>query len=88
MSKKKMSDVIPMNVIACEGMCRITTWIYPDCIFTKPHKGIGSSAASAAGAVFGANELMGRPYSNHELVKFAAEGERVACGTPIADSFA
>lgn len=54
----------------------------------KPGSGIGSSAASAAGAVYGANELMGRPYTNHELVKFAAEGERVACGTPIADNVA
>ena len=54
----------------------------------KPGSGIGSSAASAAGAVFGANELMGRPYTNHELVQFAAEGERVACGTPIADNVA
>ena len=54
----------------------------------KPGSGIGSSAASAAGAVFGVNELMGRPYSKHELVKFAAEGERVACGTPIADNVA
>ncbi len=54
----------------------------------KPGSGIGSSAASAAGAVFGANELMGRPYNRHELVKFAAEGERAACGSPIADNVA
>ena len=54
----------------------------------KPGSGIGSSAASAAGAVFGANALLGNPYSNHELVKFAAEGERVACGAPIADNVA
>lgn len=54
----------------------------------KPGSGIGSSAASAAGAVYGANELMGRPYTNHELIKFAAEGERVACGAPIADNVA
>ena len=54
----------------------------------KPGSGIGSSAASAAGAVFGANELMGRPYTPHELVIFAAEGERAACGSPIADNVA
>jgi homoserine kinase len=54
----------------------------------KPGSGIGSSAASAAGAVFGANELLGRPYTLHELVKFAAEGERAACGSPIADNVA
>lgn len=54
----------------------------------KPGSGIGSSAASAAGAVFGVNELMGRPYTPHELVIFAAEGERAACGSPIADNVA
>ena len=54
----------------------------------KPGSGIGSSAASAAGAVFAANELLGRPFTNHELVPFAAEGERVACGAPIADNVA
>ena len=54
----------------------------------KPGSGIGSSAASAAGAVFAANELMGKPFSNHELIPFAAEGERAACGSPIADNVA
>jgi homoserine kinase len=54
----------------------------------KPGSGIGSSAASAAGAVFAANELMGKPFSNHELIPFAAEGERAACGAPIADNVA
>ncbi len=54
----------------------------------KPGSGIGSSAASAAGAVYAANELMGKPFSNHELIPFAAEGERAACGAPIADNVA
>lgn len=54
----------------------------------KPGSGIGSSAASAAGAVFGLNQLLGQPFSNHELVEFAAEGERAACGSPIADNVA
>ena len=54
----------------------------------KPGSGIGSSAASAAGAVFGANELLNRPLSQEELIEFAAEGERVACGSPIADNVA
>lgn len=54
----------------------------------KPGSGIGSSAASAAGAVFAANELMGRPFSKSELIPFAAEGERAACGSPIADNVA
>ena len=54
----------------------------------KPGSGVGSSAASGAGAVFAANELMGRPFTKHELIPFAAEGERAACGAPIADNVA
>lgn len=54
----------------------------------KPGSGIGSSAASAAGAVFAANELLGRPFTKHQLIPFAAEGERAACGSPIADNVA
>ncbi|MEN8187785.1 MAG: homoserine kinase [Bacteroidota bacterium] len=52
----------------------------------KPGSGIGSSAASAAGAVYAINELLGRPFSKLQLVKFAQEGERLACGSPIADN--
>lgn len=52
----------------------------------KPGSGIGSSAASAAGAVFGVNKLLGEPFTAEELVPFAAEGERLACGSPIADN--
>lgn len=52
----------------------------------KPGSGIGSSAASAAGAVFGVNKLLGEPFTASELVPFAAEGERLACGSPIADN--
>ena len=31
---------------------------------------------------------MNRPFTKHELIPFAAEGERVACGAPIADNVA
>lgn len=54
----------------------------------KPGSGIGSSAASAAGAVFGINELLGKPFSKLELVEFARKGEELACGSPIADNVA
>ena len=54
----------------------------------KPGSGIGSSAASAAGSVFAINELLDRPFSKTELVAFACEGERIACGSPIADNVA
>lgn len=54
----------------------------------KPGSGIGSSAASAAGAVFGVNELLGNPFTNKELVAFAMEGECIASGTAHADNVA
>ena len=52
----------------------------------KPGSGIGSSAASAAGSVFAINELLGKPFTKLQLVEFACEGERLACGSPIADN--
>jgi homoserine kinase len=54
----------------------------------KPGSGIGSSAASAAGTVFGINELLDRPFDKTQLVAFAQEGELLACGAPIADNVA
>ena len=50
--------------------------------------GMGSSAASAAAALVAANELFGKPCSKMELVNFAIEGERVACGSAHADNAA
>jgi homoserine kinase len=52
----------------------------------SPGSGLGSSAASAAGAAFGANQILGNIYSDLELTKFAMFGEEVACGSPIADN--
>ncbi len=54
----------------------------------KPGSGIGSSAASAAGSVFAANELLGRPFSRAELVAFAMEGEKLVSGVAHADNVA
>lgn len=54
----------------------------------KPGSGIGSSAASAAGAVFGINELLGRPFTRKELVEFAMKGEAIASGIEHADNVA
>jgi homoserine kinase len=54
----------------------------------KPGSGIGSSAASAAGVVFAMNKLLDEPFGNLELVEFSREGERLACGYPIADNVA
>ncbi len=54
----------------------------------KPGSGIGSSAASAAGTVFAINQLLGKPFNEFELIDFAREGERLACGFPITDNVA
>lgn len=54
----------------------------------SPGSGLGSSAASAAGAAFGTNQLLGNIYSEQELTKFAMFGEEVACGSLIADNVA
>jgi homoserine kinase len=54
----------------------------------SPGSGLGSSAASSAGAAFGVNELLNKPFSTLELTKFSMLGEEAACGTPIADNVA
>jgi homoserine kinase len=62
-----------------------------DIIFTRkiyPGSGIGSSAASSVGAVYGVNELLGSPFQRKDMVKFAMEGERIACGSAHADNTA
>ncbi|ANW95655.1 homoserine kinase [Wenyingzhuangia fucanilytica] len=54
----------------------------------KPGSGIGSSAASSTGAVYGVNELLGKPFNNHDLIEFAMKGEELASGVPHADNVA
>jgi homoserine kinase len=54
----------------------------------KPGSGIGSSAASSAGAVYAVNKLLGDPFTNKELIAFAMEGERLASGNAHADNVA
>lgn len=54
----------------------------------KPGSGLGSSAASAAGAVAGANALIGNRFSKDELVRFAMSGEKLASGVKHADNIA
>ena len=54
----------------------------------KPGSGIGSSAASAVGAVYGINKLIGNPFKRNELIKFALEGEKFASKAEHADNIA
>jgi homoserine kinase len=54
----------------------------------RPASGLGSSAASAAAAAVGLNELYDRGLTREELVPIAAEGEAVVSGTAHADNVA
>lgn len=67
----------------------------PDCGFEieiikkiKPGSGVGSSAASAVGSVFGMNELLDRPFNKTELTAFAMKGEAFASKCEHADNLA
>lgn len=50
--------------------------------------GLGSSAASSVVGVYALNKLLGSPLTDHELLPFAMEGERLACGSAHADNVA
>lgn len=52
----------------------------------KPGSGLGSSAASAAGAAVAANHLLGNIFSSDDLVQFAMNGEKLASGVKHADN--
>lgn len=82
------------NVAGVAAMALLEA-VQPDCGFAieitkniKAGSGIGSSAASAAGAVFGINELLGNPFTAKELVRFAMKGEALASGSEHADNLA
>ncbi len=50
--------------------------------------GMGSSAASSVAALVGINQLMGDPFEKKDLLPFAMEAERIACGSAHADNVA
>lgn len=52
----------------------------------RPGSGLGSSAASSAGAVVAANHLLGNIFSKEDLVRFAMNGEKIAGGVKHADN--
>jgi homoserine kinase len=54
----------------------------------KPGSGVGSSAASSAGAVVAANALLNGVFSKEDLVRFAMNGEKLASGVKHADNIA
>lgn len=50
--------------------------------------GMGSSAASSAAALVGMNHLLDQPFTREQLLPFAMEAERIACGSAHADNVA
>lgn len=54
----------------------------------RPGSGIGSSSASAAGAVFGINQLLENPLDQQALTNYAMKGEALASGNEHADNVA
>ncbi|MEM7163422.1 MAG: homoserine kinase [Bacteroidota bacterium] len=54
----------------------------------RPGSGLGSSAASSVAGVFYLNKVLQLNLSSVEQINYAREGERVACGSPIADNVA
>lgn len=50
--------------------------------------GMGSSAASSVAALVGINYLLGEPLDKKDLLPFAMEAERMACGSAHADNVA
>ncbi len=58
------------------------------CKKIKPGSGVGSSAASSAGAVVGLNHLLNNRFIKEDLVRFAMSGEKLASGVKHADNIA
>ena len=54
----------------------------------KPGSGIGSSAASAVGAVYALNKILGEPLKKEQLIKFAMQGELISSKSAPADNVA
>ena len=61
-------------------------------IILKKHlplgSGMGSSAASSVAALVGINHLLGNPFEKKDLLPFAMEAVRIACGSAHADNVA
>jgi len=82
------------NVAGVAGLALLEASAYSGGFEIEIHKkikagsGIGSSAASAAGAVWGMNTLLDHPFNEHQLVSFAMQGEKLASGVAHADNVA
>ena len=50
--------------------------------------GLGSSAATAVGVVFGINQLLNKKLSTKQMLAYSLEGEKVSVSSPHADNIA
>jgi len=96
----RITDIIGANLpleaeknVAGVAALSLLHHLLPNCGFDikitkniQAGSGIGSSAASAAGAVYGINKLLGSPLTNKQLIYFAMQGEALASGAPHADN--
>ena len=71
--------------VASKLGCKVKITIHKGIV---PGSGLGSSAASAAGTVFGLNKMFELGFSLDELVWLAAKGEVVSAGVEHADNVA
>jgi homoserine kinase len=88
-------STIPENNTAGKAIISMLSELNKDVGFTvhikkgiPPGSGIGSSASSAVGAIFGVNQLLGNPLNPNELIIHAMAGEAVASGGFHADNVA
>jgi len=72
-----------LNKICGKAIIRLKLW---KGVLTG--KGLGSSRATAATTVVGLNKIFKPRISYNELIEIAAEGERVAAGSPYPDNVA
>jgi homoserine kinase len=84
--EKNVAGVVLLSIIEkLENKCGFEIEIEKQ---IKPGSGIGSSAASAAGAAYAANHVLGNIFSKEEMVQFAMNGEKLASGVKHADNIA
>ena len=85
-TKKNVAGVAALAILkGAEANFGVEIEIYKN---IKPGSGVGSSSASASGAVFAINELLGKPFNKQELTAFGMKGEALASGAEHADNVA
>jgi homoserine kinase len=83
---KNTVSAVVVNYLAHTGLKQgVSIRLYKKMPFGS---GLGSSSASAVAGLVAINELMGNLLTRMQLLPFAMEGERLACGNAHADNVA